>query len=205
MSTIENFLSALKSDSCSCKYDVKMHNGRCDVSDAKSHLFVIPNSVTTKSKFFYGLVKHFCELSIFLCCGCAVADKVMGLNSADLLKVLCHPRVKVGNEYVTKGQTVQQVCGSQYFTSVSVALLHYLASILLLSTPQVMNSVTALAKSVYEKMFLWMVIRIYQILDTKQPRSFFIGVFDIVDFEIFDVSRAYLIIIVPGCHSCGKL
>lgn len=34
----------------------------------------------------------------------------MGLNSADLLKALCYPRVKVGNEYVTKSQTVQQVC-----------------------------------------------------------------------------------------------
>ena len=42
----------------------------------------------------------------------SVADKVaylLGLNSADLLKALCYPRVKVGNEYVTKGQTVQQV------------------------------------------------------------------------------------------------
>lgn len=42
----------------------------------------------------------------------SVADKVaflMGLNSADLLKGLCYPRVKVGNEYVTKGQTVPQV------------------------------------------------------------------------------------------------
>lgn len=40
------------------------------------------------------------------------ADKVaylMGLNSADLIKGLCHPRVKVGNEWVTKGQSVQQV------------------------------------------------------------------------------------------------
>uniref|UniRef100_A0A3B4CZD8 Myosin heavy chain 7 n=1 Tax=Pygocentrus nattereri TaxID=42514 RepID=A0A3B4CZD8_PYGNA len=38
------------------------------------------------------------------------ADKVaylMGLNSADLIKGLCHPRVKVGNEWVTKGQNVQ--------------------------------------------------------------------------------------------------
>ncbi|CAB1338195.1 unnamed protein product, partial [Coregonus sp. 'balchen'] len=90
-----------------------------------------------------------------------VADKVaylLGLNSADLLKALCYPRVKVGNEYVTKGQTVQQV--------------H--------------NSVMALAKSIYEKMFLWMVIRINQMLDTKQPRQFFIGVLDIAGFEIFD-------------------
>ncbi|CAM5156698.1 unnamed protein product [Eretmochelys imbricata] len=93
--------------------------------------------------------------------GTEVADKaayLMNLNSADLLKALCCPRVKVGNEYVTKGQTVQQV--------------H--------------NAVGALAKAVYEKMFLWMVIRINQQLDTKQPRQYFIGVLDIAGFEIFD-------------------
>uniref|UniRef100_A0A803SP91 MYH4 protein n=1 Tax=Anolis carolinensis TaxID=28377 RepID=A0A803SP91_ANOCA len=93
--------------------------------------------------------------------GTEVADKagyLMGLNSADLLKGLCYPRVKVGNEYVTKGQNVQQVY----------------------------NSVGALAKSVYEKMFLWMVTRINQQLDTKQPRQHFIGVLDIAGFEIFD-------------------
>ncbi|KAI1884263.1 hypothetical protein AGOR_G00224640 [Albula goreensis] len=93
--------------------------------------------------------------------GTEVADKaayLMGLNSADLLKNLCYPRVKVGNEYVTKGQNVQQVY----------------------------NSIGALAKSVYEKMFLWMVIRINQQLDTKQSRQHFIGVLDIAGFEIFD-------------------
>lgn len=40
------------------------------------------------------------------------ADKaayLMGINSADMLKGLMHPRVKVGNEYVTKGQSVEQV------------------------------------------------------------------------------------------------
>nr|ABC42922.2 myosin heavy chain [Dicentrarchus labrax] len=89
------------------------------------------------------------------------ADKIaylLGLNSADMLKALCYPRVKVGNEMVTKGQTV----------------------------PQVNNSVSALCKSIYEKMFLWMVIRINEMLDTKQPRQFFIGVLDIAGFEIFD-------------------
>ncbi|XP_025776103.1 myosin-13 [Puma concolor] len=43
--------------------------------------------------------------------GTEVADKagyLMGLNSAEMLKGLCCPRVKVGNEYVTKGQNVQQ-------------------------------------------------------------------------------------------------
>ncbi|CAL8368842.1 unnamed protein product [Lota lota] len=89
------------------------------------------------------------------------ADKIaylLGLNSADMLKALCYPRVKVGNEYVTKGQTV----------------------------PQVHNSVSALAKSIYEKMFLWMVIRINEMLDTKQARQYFIGVLDIAGFEIFN-------------------
>ncbi|KAI4893120.1 hypothetical protein NFI96_020629 [Prochilodus magdalenae] len=89
------------------------------------------------------------------------ADKaayLMGLNSADLIKGLCHPRVKVGNEWVTKGQNVQQV--------------NY--------------AVGALSKAVYEKMFLWMVARINQSLETKQPRQYFIGVLDIAGFEIFD-------------------
>ncbi|XP_062284528.1 myosin-7-like isoform X2 [Scomber scombrus] len=89
------------------------------------------------------------------------ADKVaylLGLNSADLIKALCHPRVKVGNEWVTKGQSVDQV----YY------------------------AISALSKSIYEKMFLWMVVRINQQLDTKQPRQYFIGVLDIAGFEIFD-------------------
>uniref|UniRef100_A0A2K5LDX3 Myosin heavy chain 13 n=2 Tax=Cercocebus atys TaxID=9531 RepID=A0A2K5LDX3_CERAT len=46
--------------------------------------------------------------------GTEVADKagyLMGLNSAEMLKGLCCPRVKVGNEYVTKGQNVQQPMG----------------------------------------------------------------------------------------------
>ncbi|KAG7260722.1 hypothetical protein CRUP_029478 [Coryphaenoides rupestris] len=66
------------------------------------------------------------------------------------------PQSEVGNEYVTKGQTVAPVM--------------------------------ALCKSVYEKMFLWMVVRINEMLDTKQPRQFFIGVLDIAGFEIFDVT-----------------
>ncbi|EDL36311.1 mCG142372 [Mus musculus] len=93
--------------------------------------------------------------------GTEEADKsayLMGLNSADLLKGLCHPRVKVGNEYVTKGQNVQQVS----------------------------YAIGALAKSVYEKMFNWMVTRINATLETKQPRQYFIGVLDIAGFEIFD-------------------
>uniref|UniRef100_A0A4W5QWG6 Myosin motor domain-containing protein n=1 Tax=Hucho hucho TaxID=62062 RepID=A0A4W5QWG6_9TELE len=95
--------------------------------------------------------------------GTEVADKVaylMNLNSADLLKAVCYPRVKVGNEYATKGQTVQQVN----------------------------NSTGALSKAVCEKLFLWMVTRINQQLDTKLPRQHFIGVLDIAGFEIFEMN-----------------
>uniref|UniRef100_A0A4W5MDL1 Myosin motor domain-containing protein n=1 Tax=Hucho hucho TaxID=62062 RepID=A0A4W5MDL1_9TELE len=80
--------------------------------------------------------------------GTEVADKIgylLGLNSAELLKCLCYPRVKVE---------------------------HYLFS----------NS----RHGQYLMMFLWMVIRINEMLDTKNPRQFYIGVLDIAGFEIFD-------------------
>lgn len=50
----------------------------------------------------------------------------------------------------------------------------------------------ALSKSVYEKLFLWMVTRINQQLDTKLPRQHFIGVLDIAGFEIFEVGVVYV-------------
>ncbi|XP_019381321.1 PREDICTED: myosin-15 isoform X1 [Gavialis gangeticus] len=89
------------------------------------------------------------------------ADKVaylIGINSSDLVKGLLHPRVKVGSEYVTKGQSVEQV----------------------------VYAVGALSKAIYDRMFKWLVVRINKTLDTKLPRQFFIGVLDIAGFEIFD-------------------
>ncbi|NXR83375.1 MYH7 protein, partial [Pycnonotus jocosus] len=93
--------------------------------------------------------------------GTESADKaayLMGISSADLIKGLLHPRVKVGNEYVTKGQSVEQV----------------------------VYAVGALAKATYDRMFKWLVTRINKTLDTKLARQFFIGVLDIAGFEIFD-------------------
>ncbi|NWS93135.1 MYH7 protein, partial [Toxostoma redivivum] len=93
--------------------------------------------------------------------GTESADKaayLMGISSADLIKGLLHPRVKVGNEYVTKGQNVGQV----------------------------VYAVGALAKATYDRMFKWLVTRINRTLDTKLARQFFIGVLDIAGFEIFD-------------------
>uniref|UniRef100_A0A8C4TQ33 Myosin, heavy chain 7B, cardiac muscle, beta a n=1 Tax=Erpetoichthys calabaricus TaxID=27687 RepID=A0A8C4TQ33_ERPCA len=93
--------------------------------------------------------------------GTESADKaayLMGLSSADLIKGLLHPRVKVGNEYVVKGQNVEQV----------------------------VYAVGALAKATYDRMFKWLVSRINKTLYTSLPRQFFIGVLDIAGFEIFD-------------------
>ncbi|XP_063809706.1 myosin-15 [Pseudophryne corroboree] len=86
------------------------------------------------------------------------AAYLMGVSSSELVKGLMHPRVKVGNEYVTKGQSVEQV----------------------------VYAVGALAKGIYDRMFKWLVVRINKTLDTKLPRQFFIGVLDIAGFEIFD-------------------
>ncbi|XP_029433444.1 myosin-16 isoform X2 [Rhinatrema bivittatum] len=90
-----------------------------------------------------------------------VADKVahlMGLNSGDLQKGITRPRVKVGNEFVQKGQNQDQCY----------------------------NSIGALAKAIYDKMFKWLVVRINKTLDTKMQRDHFIGVLDIAGFEIFE-------------------
>ena len=38
-----------------------------------------------------------------------LAGFLLGMGGADYTKALCNPKVKVGNEFVTKGQTVEQV------------------------------------------------------------------------------------------------
>ncbi|XP_036388524.1 myosin-7-like [Megalops cyprinoides] len=96
--------------------------------------------------------------------GTESADKasyLMGISSADLIKGLLHPRVKVGNEYITRGQTVEQVT----------------------------YAVGALAKATYDRMFKWLVGRINKTLYTVLPRQFFIGVLDIAGFEIFEFNN----------------
>ncbi|TRZ01924.1 hypothetical protein DNTS_012380 [Danionella cerebrum] len=96
--------------------------------------------------------------------GTESADKasyLMGISSADLIKGLLHPRVKVGNEYIVKGQTVEQVA----------------------------YAVGALAKATYDRMFKWLVGRINKTLYTSLPRQYFIGVLDIAGFEIFEFNN----------------
>ncbi len=84
---------------------------------------------------------------------------LLGVNCADLLKALLTPKVKVGTEWVTKGQNLAQV----------------------------EFAIGALAKALYARMFGWLVMKVNLTLDTKQKRNYFIGVLDIAGFEIFEV------------------
>ncbi|XP_049280859.1 myosin heavy chain, muscle isoform X22 [Anopheles funestus] len=84
--------------------------------------------------------------------------KLLGVATDDLYKNLLKPRIKVGNEFVTKGQNKDQVT----------------------------NSVGALCKGIFDRLFKWLVKKCNETLDTKQKRAQFIGVLDIAGFEIFD-------------------
>ncbi|CAG9798367.1 unnamed protein product [Chironomus riparius] len=84
--------------------------------------------------------------------------KLFGIDTQDLYKNLLKPRIKVGNEFVTQGRNKDQVY----------------------------NSVGALCKGVFDRLFKWLVKKCNETLDTKQKRAHFIGVLDIAGFEIFD-------------------
>ncbi|KAL5473297.1 hypothetical protein EMCRGX_G027764 [Ephydatia muelleri] len=91
---------------------------------------------------------------------CDKVSHILGISSADLMKALIKPRIRVGNEYVQQGRNMDQV---KY-------------------------SIGALSKSLYERMFRWLVSRVNKTLDTKTRKNFFIGVLDIAGFEIFKLN-----------------
>merc|ERR1712002_909413 len=70
------------------------------------------------------------------------------------------PKLKVGKDFVKKGQNVDQVN----------------------------FSVSATCKSLFARMFDWVVALVNDSLDTPNPRKNFIGVLDIAGFEIFELN-----------------
>ncbi|VDD85927.1 unnamed protein product [Enterobius vermicularis] len=87
------------------------------------------------------------------------AAAMFGVNHEEFLKALTRPRVKVGTEWVAKGQNLEQVNWA----------------------------VGAMAKGLYARVFNWLVKKCNITLDQKGiPRDYFIGVLDIAGFEIFD-------------------
>ncbi|CBY34054.1 unnamed protein product [Oikopleura dioica] len=86
-----------------------------------------------------------------------LAGYMFGISGPEYTKALCTPRIKVGADYVTKGQTVEQV--------------NY--------------ALKAICKAVFDRLFKWLVEVVNRALSTDLPRSFFIGILDIAGFEIF--------------------
>ncbi|CAD6194130.1 unnamed protein product [Caenorhabditis auriculariae] len=87
------------------------------------------------------------------------ACKLFGINVEHFLTALTRPKIKVGTEWVNKGQNVQQVDWA----------------------------VGALSKAIYARMFTWLIKRVNQTLRAKLEDSvYYIGVLDIAGFEIFD-------------------
>lgn len=86
------------------------------------------------------------------------ACHLLGLPVLEMTKAFLKPRIKVGKEFVNKAQTKEQV---EY-------------------------AVEAISKTIYERMFKWLVQRINKSLDrTKRQGASFIGILDIAGFEIF--------------------
>ncbi|KAF8361131.1 unc-54 [Pristionchus pacificus] len=87
------------------------------------------------------------------------ACAMYGVDPEVFLKALTKPRVKVGTEWVSKGQNQEQVNWA----------------------------VGAMAKGLYARVFHWLVKKCNLTLDQQgTPRDYFIGVLDIAGFEIFD-------------------
>lgn len=63
------------------------------------------NNGTTTCVYVYDMYMTY----MFCVLGLDKAAYLMGISSADLLKGLLNPRVKVGQEFIVKGQTVEQV------------------------------------------------------------------------------------------------
>jgi myosin heavy chain 6/7 len=84
---------------------------------------------------------------------------LLGIDCEWMINYFCKPKLKVGAEWVTKGQTVSQAS----------------------------SSVAGIARSLYERTFKFIVDKCNETLvDETMKRVQFIGVLDIAGFEIFD-------------------
>merc|ERR1719462_520423 len=88
------------------------------------------------------------------------AAKILDLEVDWFIDTFMKPKLKVGKDFVKKGQNVDQVS----------------------------FSVSATSKSLFARMFDWVVALVNDSLDTPNPRKNFIGVLDIAGFEIFELN-----------------
>eukprot|EP00095_Tigriopus_kingsejongensis_P003885 maker-scaffold603_size126491-snap-gene-0.28 protein:Tk03885 transcript:maker-scaffold603_size126491-snap-gene-0.28-mRNA-1 annotation:"myosin heavy muscle isoform x19" len=82
-----------------------------------------------------------------------------GVDPEALLKAFVKPRIKVGTEWVTKGQNIDQ------------------------ST----NAVGGIARGIYDRIFKWLIVKCNEtLIDPTMKKSHFVAVLDIAGFEIFE-------------------
>jgi myosin protein heavy chain len=96
---------------------------------------------------------------------------VLGIPVSEFSKALLKPKIKAGRDWVTQARTPAQV----------------------------LYSVEALARSLYERMFGKLVERVNEAMSTHGGKSTFIGVLDIAGFEIFEVSYKLNIYFIYTC------
>merc|ERR1711887_401228 len=84
---------------------------------------------------------------------------VFGVEALVLIKAFCKPRIKVGTEWVTKGQTCVQAS----------------------------NAVGGIARAIFDRLFKWLIEKCNDtLIDATLKKANFCAVLDIAGFEIFE-------------------
>merc|ERR1712214_276621 len=87
------------------------------------------------------------------------AAALMGVNAAAMIKAFCKPRIKVGTEWVTKGQSCEQAT----------------------------NAVGGIARAIFDRLFKWLIEKCNDtLIDPTLKKANFCAVLDIAGFEIFE-------------------
>merc|ERR1719445_2819973 len=85
--------------------------------------------------------------------------ELLGCNPLELFKAFCKPKIKVGAEWVTKGQTCAQAT----------------------------NGVGGIARACFDRLFKWLIIKCNDtLIDATMKKANFTAVLDIAGFEIFE-------------------
>jgi myosin heavy chain 6/7 len=84
---------------------------------------------------------------------------LFGVEKFELFKSFCKPKIKVGAEWVTKGQSCEQAT----------------------------NGVGGIARATFDRIFKWLIIKCNDtLIDKSMKKANFCAVFDIAGFEMFD-------------------
>merc|ERR1711884_262017 len=84
---------------------------------------------------------------------------LLGVNPMNLIKAFCKPRIKVGTEWVTKGQSCEQATGA----------------------------VGGIARAIFDRLFKWLIIKCNDtLIDPTMKKANFSAVLDIAGFEMFE-------------------